>query len=130
MNEIRRLTRTDATTVNPNGRNHSPEIPGMNATGTNTATIEKVVAATANPISAVPCNAALTRSTPRSMVRTIFSRTTIASSIRTPIARDKPSRLMKFSVNPNAQTATKAAITEVGRESAVMSVERHEFRNT
>ena len=102
----------------------------MKATGMNTATIEKVVAATAKPISAVPCSAALTRSTPRSIVRTIFSRTTMASSIRTPMASDSPSKLMKFNVNPNAQTATNAAMTEVGSESAVMSVERHEFKKT
>ena len=54
----------------------------------------------------------------------------MASSIRTPMAKDKPSKLIKFSVNPNAQTATNAAITEVGNESAVMSVERHEFKKT
>ena len=51
---MNRLTITDATTVSAKGRNHSPDTPGMKATGTNTATIEKVVAATARPISAVP----------------------------------------------------------------------------
>jgi hypothetical protein len=49
--------------------------------------------------------------------------------MRTPIARDRPSSVMKFSVKPHTQTAMKAAITEVGSDSAVMSVERHEFRN-
>ena len=62
------------------------------------------------------------------MWRTMFSRTTMASSISTPIASDSPSRLMKFSVKPASQTAMKAATTEVGSDSAVMSVERHEFR--
>ena len=37
---------------------------------------------------------------------------------------------MKLSVKPQAQTAMKAAMAEVGSDSAVMSVERHEFRNT
>ncbi len=64
------------------------------------------------------------------MWRTMFSRTTIASSISTPIASDRPSRLMKLSVKPASQTAMKAAITEVGSDSAVISVERHELRKT
>jgi hypothetical protein len=94
----------------------------------NTAMIEKVVEATAMPISAVPSRAAVRRSAPFSMWRTMFSRTTIASSISTPIASDRPSRVMKFSVKPHSQTAMKAAITEVGSDSAVIRVERHEFR--
>jgi hypothetical protein len=100
----------------------------MKATGTNTATMAKVVAATARPISAVPSRAAVTRSLPRSMCRTIFSRTTMASSMSTPMASDRPSRLMKFSEKPISQTAMKAASTEVGRDSAVISVERQLFR--
>ena len=58
----------------------------------------------------------------------MFSRTTIASSISTPMASDSPSRLMKLSEKPHSHTAMKAAITEVGRLSAVMAVERHELR--
>ena len=129
VKEITRLTSTEATTVSPKGRNHSPEMPGMKATGMNTATIEKVVAATARPISAVPCSAAVTRSAPRSMWRTMFSRTTMASSISTPMAKDRPNSVMKFRVKPHSHTAMKAVSTEVGRDSAVISVERQEFRN-
>ena len=44
------------------------------------------------------------------------------------MAKDRPSKLMKFRVNPHNQTAMKEAMTEVGRDSAVMSVERHEFK--
>ena len=62
---MNRLTSTEAITVRPNGRNHSPATPGMKATGMNTATIENVVAATASPISAVPFSAAVRRSSPR-----------------------------------------------------------------
>ena len=47
----------------------------------------------------------------------------------TPMASERPSRVMKLSVNPQAHTAIKAAITEVGNASAVISVERHELRN-
>ena len=123
-----RLTSTEQVTVSANGRNHSPEMPGIKATGMNTAIIENVVAATARPISAVPSSAAVRRSLPICMWRTIFSRTTMASSISTPIASDKPSRVMKFRVKPHSQTAIKAAITEVGRLNAVIRVERHEFK--
>ena len=77
----------------------------MNAIGTNTATIEKVVAATARPISSVPSCEARKWSFPISMCRTMFSRTTIASSIRMPIASDRPSSDMVLSVKPNAHTA-------------------------
>ena len=45
--------------VSANGLNHCPATPYMKATGTNTATIEKVVAATASPISSVPSCAAV-----------------------------------------------------------------------
>ena len=130
VNEISKLTKTDATTVMPKGRNHSPETPGMKPTGMNTATMENVVPATAMPISEVPSNAAVRLSEPRSMCRTMFSRTTMASSMSTPMAKDKPSKLIKFRVKPHSQTAMKAVITEVGNDSAVMSVDRQEFKNT
>ena len=94
----------------------------------NTAMIESVVAVTARPISCVPVRAASMRLAPRSMCRTMFSRTTMASSISTPIASDKPSRVMKLSVKPHAQIAMKAVIAEVGSDRAVISVERQEFR--
>ena len=47
-------TSTAHAMVSANGLNHCPATPYMNATGTNTATIENVVAATASPISSVP----------------------------------------------------------------------------
>ena len=92
--------------------------------------MEKVVAATASPISAVPLSAAVRRSAPRCMWRTMFSRTTMASSISTPMASDSPSRLMKFSVKPHSHTAMNAVMTEVGSDRPVISVERQELRNT
>ena len=44
--------------VRPNGLNHCPATPPMNAIGTNTTTIDNVVAVTARPISSVPSKAA------------------------------------------------------------------------
>ena len=129
VNETTRLTMTEATTVSAKGRNHCPDTPGMKATGAKTATMASVVAVTARPISRVPTKAAVRRSAPRSMWRTMFSRTTMASSISTPMASASPSRLMKFSVLPLSQTAMKLATTEVGRLSAVITVERQLLRN-
>ena len=100
----------------------------MKATGTKTATIVKVVAMTARPISAVPSSAAFTWSLPRCRWRTMFSRTTIASSMSIPMARERPIRVMTLMVKPNAFMAAKAAITEMGRVRPVMTVERQEFR--
>jgi hypothetical protein len=100
----------------------------MKATGTNTAMIEKVVAATAMAISLVPSCEACTWSLPISMWRTMFSRTTMASSIRIPMASDRPRSDMVFRVNPNAQTAMKEESTETGRARPVMTVERQELR--
>ena len=46
-----RLISTAATTVSPKLLKNWPEMPGIRPTGRNTATIEKVVATTARPIS-------------------------------------------------------------------------------
>ena len=46
------------------------------------------------------------------------------------MAKDKPSKLIKLSVKPHNQTAMNAVITEVGNDSAVMRVDRQEFKNT
>ena len=59
----------------------------------------------------------------------MFSRTTIASSMRMPIASDRPSSDIVFSVKPKAQTATNEASTDTGSARPVITVERHEFRN-
>ena len=59
----------------------------------------------------------------------MFSRTTIASSIRMPIASDRPSSDIVSSLNPSAHTAMKLASTEIGSATPVITVDRHEFRN-
>ena len=57
-NDTNSDTSTEHAIVSANGLNHCPPIPGMKPIGTNTARIEKVVAATASPISSVPSCAA------------------------------------------------------------------------
>ncbi len=90
---------TAAATVSPNWRKNCPGMPGMKATGTNTARMVAVVATTASPISAEASIAA--RQGPRSgwvrMWRTMFSISTIASSTSTPTTRVSPSRVMLLS---------------------------------
>jgi hypothetical protein len=115
--------------VSANGLNHCPATPCMKATGANTATIEKVVAATAMAISLVPVCAAFTWSSPSSTCRTMFSRTTMASSIRMPMASESPRSDMVLRVNPQAQTAMKEESTETGSARPVITVERQELRN-
>ena len=94
-------TSTATATVTPNGKKNLPMIPFMNATGTNTAQIAKVVAITARPISLVPTLAASRWPRPRWTWRTMFSRTTIASSISRPMHSDSAIIVMKLSVKPN-----------------------------
>ena len=51
MKDTNKETITATTTVTPNCRKNLPMMPPINATGRNTATIVKVVAITASPIS-------------------------------------------------------------------------------
>ena len=98
----------------PNWKKKRPMMPLMNAIGTNTATIANVVAITARPISSVPSRAAVTWSLPMPRWRTMFSRTTIASSIRRPMHSDSAISVRKLSVKPNAYSAMNVAITAIG----------------
>src|ERR1700681_686543 len=129
-NDTNSDTSTDAAIVSAKGLNHCPATPYMNATGTNTATIENGVAGTARTTSSVPSCDAVMWSLPISMWRTMFSRPTMASSIRIPIASDSPRSDIVFSVNPNAHTAMNDAITDTGRAKPVMTVDLQELRNT
>ena len=58
----------------------------------------------------------------------MFSRTTMASSIRIPIASERPSSDIVFNVKPKAHTAMKEASTLTGSARPVMTVERQELR--
>ena len=59
----------------------------------------------------------------------MFSRTTIASSISSPIASESASSVMVFTVKSNTHMMKNALMIETGSVSPVMTVERHEFRN-
>ena len=58
----------------------------------------------------------------------MFSRTTIASSMRMPMASERPSSDMVLSVKPAHHKATKLAAPRTGSASPVITVERQELR--
>ena len=127
VKETKSDTRTAKATVIPNWKKKRPTIPFMNATGTKTATIDMVVAKTARPISLVPIRAALKWSSPRSRWRTMFSRTTIASSMRSPTARESAIIVMTLSDIPRSFMTRNDDITEIGSVRPVITVERQEL---
>jgi hypothetical protein len=75
-----------------------------------------------------PSLAACSWSFPISRWRTMFSRTTMASSISSPIASDRASRVIVLMVKPQIHMAKNADMIEIGSASPVMTVERQEFR--
>jgi hypothetical protein len=128
VKETKSETSTADATVTPNWKKIMPICPPMNATGTNTAITARVVETTARPISLVPSRAAAWWSFPISRCRTMFSRTTMASSMRRPIASERASSVMVFMVKPNTHIEKKAEMMLIGSASPVMIVERQELR--
>ena len=77
-------TRIATAIVTANSRNSRPMIPPMKSSGMKTAARDNVMETIVNPISFVPFRAASKTFSPISMCRTMFSRTTIASSTTNP----------------------------------------------
>ena len=75
-------------TVTANCRNNSPEMPGMNATGTNTDSSTRVIPMIGAVISLMACLVALAGESSgcSSITRSTFSTTTMASSTTMPMA--------------------------------------------
>src|SRR5262247_2528097 len=87
----------------------------MKAIGTKMITSEIVVATTASVISRVASMAAVFGSSYfSSMKRTMFSRTTIASSMTMPTANVRPSSVMLFSVKFIALSSVNVAMIDGG----------------
>ena len=59
----------------------------------------------------------------------MFSRTTIASSINSPMHNDKAMSVTMLMVKPSKAMAKKVPMTAMGKVSPVITVERHELRN-
>lgn len=73
-------------------------MPGTKATGRNIATTVAVVASTASVISLVPSSAACIGALPRSSCLKMFSRTTTASSMSSPMLSDSARSVIMFRV--------------------------------
>jgi hypothetical protein len=84
---------------------------------------------TARPISSVPSMAAWCADLPICRWRTMFSRTTIASSISRPTHRLSAIIVMPLIVKPNRYMNRKVPISAIGSVRPVMTVERQLFRN-
>ncbi|MNS58980.1 hypothetical protein D3C72_919220 [compost metagenome] len=79
--------------VTPNWRKNSPEIPGMNAVGMNTAQSTRVIATSAPPISCMVTMVACTGLLPSPRWRSTFSTTTMALSTTIPTASTRPNKV-------------------------------------
>ena len=97
VKEMKSEMSTATEMVMPNCWRNWPTMPGMKATGMNTATRANVVASTARPTSLVPLAAALTGSSPCSRRWVMASRTTTASSMSRPMASDSASSVIWLS---------------------------------
>ena len=79
-------TRMAADNTTANSWNSRPTMPPISRIGRNTATSDKLIDNTVNPISRAPSMLACKAVLPRSRWREMFSSTTIASSTTKPVA--------------------------------------------
>ena len=91
-------TRTAADSVTANSWNRRPTMPPIKSIGINTAISDRLMVSTVKLTSLAPFNAASRGGTPCSIWRSVFSRTTMASSTTKPVEmvsaiKDKLSRL-------------------------------------
>ncbi len=98
VSETRPEARMATTMVTANSRKMRPTSPGMTTSGRKTAASEMVIAKMVKLISRALSSVASSARSPRSIRRTVFSRNTMASSTRNPMARvramsDRLSRL-------------------------------------
>ncbi len=121
---------TAAATVTPNSPRNEPTRPSTKITGRKTTAMERVAAVAAKAIWRVPFEAASKGASPASRCRSMFSSTTMASSITTPTARARASRVMMLRVAPKIHITPKLAMMESGMAVATMSVGRVRRRKT
>ncbi len=102
-----------------------PTMPGMIAIGMKMMISDSVVASTARPISFVPMKAAsIAGRRFSSMMRKMFSSTTIASSITMPTISVSASMVIWFRLKPIHCISEKVEMIDVGIAIAAISVER------
>ncbi len=93
---------TDIASVTPNSRKSWPLCPGRNESGRKTAASVVVVAITAKNTCSVPSTAAARGPSPWARRRTMFSRTTMASSTTSPVASTSASSVRMLTEYPVA----------------------------
>ena len=107
-----------------------PVEPGKNAMGTNTATSTSVLAITAPDIWPTAFTVAWRAFSPSSRItRSTFSTTTIASSLRMPMATTMPNSDSRLSEMPNRCNPTQVPISATGTTSDGISVARQLCKN-
>jgi hypothetical protein len=123
-------TSTAKAPVTPNCMKMRPIMPPMNATGKNTGDHgqRRRGDGEADLVRALLRRGVVVLSPSRGW-RTMFSRTTIASSINRPMASESASSVMVFSVKPNTHMMKNDEMIDTGSVRPVMTVERQEFRN-
>ncbi len=129
-----RATKSEITTalatVSPNSFRKFPMIPLTAATGRNTAAIDESAAMAAKVTCRVPFEAASKGASPPSRLRSMFSITTMASSMTTPTTNAMASSVITLSVKPITQMTPNVATSESGIERPTIRVGRVRRRNT
>ena len=117
------------TTVQPNCLKRSPVTPPMRDVGKNTTTIVNVVAITARAISLTASFVASMVDFPIRLWRTMFSTSTIASSMRIPTTTVRAKSVSVLREKPSQYMIPKVGITDKGRAIAEISVAHQSRRN-
>ena len=121
-------SKTAIASVKPNSRNKAPACPPRNDSGTKTAASVAVVVTTAKNTCWVPKTAAARAPIPSDRRRTMFSKTTMASSTTMPVARTSARSIRMLIENPASQTAAKVPIKATGSAMAGIKVARRSIR--
>src|SRR5262245_19033164 len=102
----------------PNCLKNCPAIPGMKLAGVKIATMVRLIAMTASPISSAASMAAWNGDFPIRMWRTIFSISTIASSTRMPVLSVIARKLTRLSEKPSRSITQNAGKIDSGNDTA------------
>ena len=116
--------------VTANWRKNCPLIPPRKQQGINTALRTRVMARTGPVISSIALIVAVRGSSPVAMSRSMFSRTTMASSTTMPMARTRPNSVRLLSVNPRSVMTAKVPMSETGTSIIGRIMARQSWRNT
>ncbi len=112
------------------GANRKPATPGSRNIGTKAMQMHSSETKAGATICAAPSRIASRTALPCSRCQLMFSIVTVASSTRMPTASARPPSVMMLSVWPDADSPATAARIASGIEAAMMTVERHEPRNS